>query len=448
MPDRFFIFFKLIILVLFAWGANPILSVTAQAQTSGNEEAFQKVLSEAVRAIENASDDIERSAALFRLGRIQFATGRFSAALKAYDQSLMLRQRLLDGNPSSARRKLDVIVSLTGVGDVQLKLGDFSGALPTYEYQMGIVRDLLATIKTPGVQADIKGLLLISFHQLGDAQMGLDMYADGLASYQSAVDISRDLVDSDPGSAERQYTLAESLLKLSDAQFIQKSNEEFEATLRESLDILRPLAASGHSPGEVHRDLVTNLYKLGVITKNQAHYREALDVILAMQNHGILAASDAWKVADLKGLAAGFTKDICPALSAALKYSENYFSDIIGDLMYPDDGQVLIRKTSLEPSWARGCSASREGFMSEWSCDVEYETTEDGSKFFDSPSQNAFDALKEKVQQCLDAGWERTDSKAGSPIQSVLFSKAERTITLMGFGDNGYISVSRRVESE
>ena len=448
MPDRFFILCKLMIVVLVAGVANPVLSVSAQAQTSGNEEAYRKDLADAVHAVETAGDDIEKSAALFRLGRIQFSVGRFTAAQKAYDQSLMLRQRLLDDNPASARRKLDVIVSLTSVGDVQLKLGDFSGALPTYEYQMGIVRNLLATIKTPGVQADIKGLLLISFHQLGDAQMGLEMFADGLASYQSAVDISRDLFAGDQDSPEHRYTLAESLLKQSDAQIMHVSADAAGETLRESLALLRPLAAEGHSPAEVQRDLVTNLYKLGVITKDQSYYRAAFKVVRAMQNRGILAPSDAWKVADLKGLSAGFTKDICPALSAALKYSDNYFSDIIGDLMYPDDGQVLIRKTSLEPSWASGCSTSREGFLSEWSCDVDYETTADGAKFFDSPSQNAFDALKEKVQQCLDAAWERTDSEAGGPIQSVLFSKAKRTVTLMGFGDRGYLAVSRRVESE
>ncbi len=448
MPDRFFILCKLAIVVLFAWVAVSVLSVTAQAQAYGSEEAYQKDLADAVRAVEKAGDDSETSAALFRLGRIQFAVGHFTAARKAYDQSLMLRQRLLDGEPTSAHRKLDVIVSLTSVGDVQLKLGEFTGAVSTYGQQMGIVRDLLATIKAPGVQADLKNLLLVSFHQLGDAQMGLEMYADGLASYQSAVDISRDLFRGDKDSPEHRYTLAESLLKLSDAQIMHVSADASRETLQDSLALLRPLAAEGHSPAEVQRDLVTNLYKLGVITKDQSYYRVAFKVVRAMEKRGILAPSDAWKVADLRGLSAGFTKEICPALKAALKYSDNYFTDIIGELMYPPDGDVPIRKTSLEPSWARSCSATREGFMSEWSCDVEYETTEDGSKYFDSPSQNAFDALKDKVQQCLDAGWDRTVSEAGSPIQSVHFSKAERSITLMGFGDNGHISVSRRVESE
>jgi hypothetical protein len=187
------------------------------------------------------------------------------------------------------------------------------------------------------------------------------------------------LVAYEPDSAEYRYQLAKSLVQLSDSQYMEDDGAGNLASLQQSLAIFRGLAAEDFEPAEVHRDFVTNLYKLGVVTKDPAYYRQALDVVLAMRERAILLAEDAWMVDDLRGLAAGFTKEICPALTAAIKYSDTYFAEITGEIKYmtPETYSMAVRKTSLVPSWAEDCSVMREGRIANWGCDIAYETAAD-----------------------------------------------------------------------
>lgn len=433
------------------WGASLCPSAMAQQQPPGNGDPLEAERRAAELAVENAGNDGDLATALFELARVQSGQGRLMAALDSYERSVDIRRRLVEADPDSGGKKLDLVVSLTGLGDVQRGLGDFAGALSNYEEQLALVRHLVATVDAPEIQVGLQSMLATVFQQLGDAQTGLEEFADARASYRQAVDLSQGAVAAEPSSAEYRYQLATSLLQLSDAQYMEDDSAGNRASLQQALDIFRRLVAQEFRPAEVHRDFVNNLYKLGVVTNEKAYYQEALEVILAMQERGILLPEDVWKVDDLRGLSAGFTKEICPALTAAIKYSDTYFADITGDVMYRPDTAfaVAVRKTSLVPSWADDCSVMREGSVSNWGCDVRYETAADGSAFFDSPNKNAFEELKSKVRACLDASWQlSSESPADSLVPTVVFRKGDRSITVLGLVGSGHIEVARTVETE
>ena len=66
------------------------------------------------------------------------AQGDLDGALAAYGESLELRQRLAETDPSNAIWQRDLSVSHSNVGDGLRAQGDLDGALAAYRESLGI----------------------------------------------------------------------------------------------------------------------------------------------------------------------------------------------------------------------------------------------------------------------------------------------------------------------
>jgi tetratricopeptide (TPR) repeat protein len=99
---------------------------------------LDNALRAAQAAANSASNDRDRSVALDSLGDVQSAQGDLSAALKSFQDSLAIRDRLARADPGNAAWQRDLSVSFNKIGDVQSAQGDLSAALKSFQDSLAI----------------------------------------------------------------------------------------------------------------------------------------------------------------------------------------------------------------------------------------------------------------------------------------------------------------------
>ncbi len=78
-----------------------------------------------------------------KIGDVQVAQGNLPAALKSYQASMRIRERLAQADAGNAEWQRDLSVSHEKIGDVQVPQGNLAGALESYRASMRI-RERLA----------------------------------------------------------------------------------------------------------------------------------------------------------------------------------------------------------------------------------------------------------------------------------------------------------------
>ena len=72
------------------------------------------------------------------IGDVKTAQGDLAGALKAYQDSLEIRERLAKSDPGNAGWQRDLSVSYDKIGDVKTAQGDLAGALKAYQDSLAI----------------------------------------------------------------------------------------------------------------------------------------------------------------------------------------------------------------------------------------------------------------------------------------------------------------------
>jgi tetratricopeptide (TPR) repeat protein len=119
-------------------------------------------------AAENPNDPnyrIALSAAQNELGNILLAQGNLAAALKLFQDSVAIAERLAKADPDNAAWQGDLAISLDKVGDVLTAQGNIAEAAKSYR-NSGIIRDRLAAVDAGN--AEWQRDLSVSDNKMGD----------------------------------------------------------------------------------------------------------------------------------------------------------------------------------------------------------------------------------------------------------------------------------------
>ncbi|AEJ03239.1 tetratricopeptide TPR_2 [Nitrosomonas sp. Is79A3] len=203
----------------------------------------------AQKSAETAMDDRERSVAMSALGDIQTVQGDLTAALKSFQNSLAIAERLAQSDPGNAGWQRDLSISYSKIGGIQTAQGDLPAALKSYQASHAIFERLAQS--DPG-NAGWQRDLSVSFDRIGDIQTAQGDLPAALKSFQNSLAIRERLAQSDPGNAEWQ------------------------------------------------RDLIVSYVKLSEVTGDKTYMTKALHVALGMQKRKILAPRDAWMIEELQ----------------------------------------------------------------------------------------------------------------------------------------------------
>jgi tetratricopeptide (TPR) repeat protein len=143
-------------------------------------------------------------------GDVLVAQGNLLEALKSYQASVVLRERLTKADPRWAR---NLAVTYSKLGNVFVAQGNLSEALKFYEASRGI-RGILVANDPQNV--DLQRDLSIGYSKMGDVLVNQGNLSDALAAYETSLDIDKRLAEVSPDHAGWQHGLSITFSKVGD----------------------------------------------------------------------------------------------------------------------------------------------------------------------------------------------------------------------------------------
>jgi tetratricopeptide (TPR) repeat protein len=186
----------------------------------------------------------------------EFATtyqtqGDLGRALKSYQASLAIRERLADADPGNAGWQYDLGISNERVGNVLAAQGRLAEALGAYQARHNIIEHLAdADPGNAGWQRDLS----VSHNKIGDVLVEQGDLAQALKSYQASLAIAQRLADADPGNAGWQHDVALSLQRVGFVAALSQDHAGALAAWRQGLGIVQRLVTLAPDYAAFQRD--------------------------------------------------------------------------------------------------------------------------------------------------------------------------------------------------
>ena len=225
--------------------------------------------------------------------------GRGAAAVRAHPGDL----RAAGGaDPGNAGWQRDLSVSFNKIGDVQVARGDLDAALRAYRDSLAIREKLAA--QDPG-NAGWQRDLSVSFNKIGDVQVARGDLDAALRAYRDSLAIPEKLAAQDPGNAGWQRDLSVSFKKIGDVQVARGDLDAALQAYRDSLAIREKLAAQDPGNAGWQRDLWVSLWRLARMEGTGVTWAQVLEKMEAMKARGVLLPTDEPYLEQARTLAAG-----------------------------------------------------------------------------------------------------------------------------------------------
>ena len=234
--------------------------------------ALQRSLVDSARAaLASADTDETRSTlgdALTALVAALWAVGEYREALTAVRESVALRRKLAESEPT--RCTGDLAESLNGLGADLSAVGEHREALTAVRESVALRRKLAES-----EPARYTGDLATSLNSLSAGLSAVGEHREALTAVRESVALRRKLAESEPA----RYTgdLAESLNGLGADLWAVGEHREALTAVRESVALRRKLAES--EPARYTGDLATSLNSLGADLSAVGEHREALTAV-------------------------------------------------------------------------------------------------------------------------------------------------------------------------
>jgi serine/threonine-protein kinase len=224
--------------------------------------AFFRSLRERLQA-----DNDTRTESLARLAEASFALADLTHqigdkldALIAVRESLELRQKLADANPSVSAFQRDLARSYTGIGTLLRETGKPTDALESHKAALAIWTKLADA--NPSV-SEFQSYLASSHTQIGAALGEIGKLADALKSHEAALAIRKKLADANPTVSDFQSDLATGYNNIG---FMLKGNGKLADALKSleaALAIQQKLADANPSVSRFHSELALSHWNIG-----------------------------------------------------------------------------------------------------------------------------------------------------------------------------------------
>ncbi|QDZ00157.1 tetratricopeptide repeat protein [Nitratireductor mangrovi] len=275
-----------------------LLGKRAAAKISFNETlAISKKLM--VEHPENRGVLHDLIAAYQRIANLELAQGDLPGALKSYMAiSVFIYENAGDewDDPTMQRNRS---VVYGNIARVKSRLGDLEDALRYNIFSVAIAERLAAS--DPG-NARLQHDLLAAYTTVGDVRTARAELADAAVAYGDGHVIAERLATSNPDHVGWQRGLAISHGKIGDVRKAQGDLAGALTAYEAGLAIAERLAAADPGNSEWLRDLVVVYFQMAEAgSEPRENYQKALNIILKMQESGILAPSDASILGILRG---------------------------------------------------------------------------------------------------------------------------------------------------
>jgi tetratricopeptide (TPR) repeat protein len=214
------------------------------------------------------------STALIIQGDVFTDRGDLDAALKCYQESLSIRQHLLQQNSQSTESQRDVATVLSRIAGNRHVRGDFVTELTNYENALAIRRGI---VKIRSDNHEFQHDLSTALRDVGKAAHNMGDEAKALQNLREAITVGRSILQAETEPATWQNDLSDALLFAGDVLTEQNNSSEALQDYQDSLAIRDRLAKAAPDDADRQRDLAVSLEKVGFALVDQGDETTALE---------------------------------------------------------------------------------------------------------------------------------------------------------------------------
>ena len=228
----------------------------------------------------------ELAVAYSKLGDVLLVQGELDETLKNYQASLEIRERLADSDWNNAELQRALAMSYNKLGSVLAdvavscyKAGDTAGmrskleeALKNYQESLAILQRLATADRG---NTALKRDLAVAYDKVADVLGGQGKLEESLRNYQESLAIMERLAASDRSNSGWQYDLAVTHGHIGDLLKAQGKLDQALASYRQQLLIVERLAASDRANFDLQRHLSTACINVGDILFEQSKLDDA-----------------------------------------------------------------------------------------------------------------------------------------------------------------------------
>jgi eukaryotic-like serine/threonine-protein kinase len=241
--------------------------------------------------VTNEKAEVQRQWALHLVneGDTEKDQGEFAAALKSYEDSLVIVRRLVEQNATNASWQRDVATNLEKIGDILKLQGDQSGALDRYSSAATIEEKL--SVRYPQ-DLPLQAQAAFGWQRIGELLETQGDLPHALESIEKSLKIRRYLVKRDANNVDWQYELSLTLSSVGSVLSRQGRRSEAIETYKECLAILQSLADRDKDNTQWQDQLAVSLENVGDeltsegdLSKGFDSYQKALDIRKSLGDH-------------------------------------------------------------------------------------------------------------------------------------------------------------------
>jgi tetratricopeptide (TPR) repeat protein len=182
----------------------------------------------------NAQWRHDEACILDHIGNVNRKAGEAQDAIAAYAESVAILRQLANLARRDRQRQLNVTMSLKKLGDVKLEAADHKGAIAAYKECVVFWRRIL---KTDPDNARWLSRFVETLERIGDLKLEAGDNNAALGAYEEMLSVDRQLVGIDASNAERRWNLSLSLERIGEVNLILGNLDAAGAAYDESLII-------------------------------------------------------------------------------------------------------------------------------------------------------------------------------------------------------------------
>jgi tetratricopeptide (TPR) repeat protein len=237
-------------------------------------EAYQLLRELATANANDRTYQRQVSIALMELGDAFVEQGKLIEAVRVYQDSSAVGERLAQADPNNVQWKIDLAGSYERLGDA---LVEREGYL---DEAVRIFRKALS-ISESAAQADPNNVQLqqglsVSYNKAGHAFMAQGHHTDALTAFDASLAVRERLVKADINNAQYQRDLSVSYGNVGDALLAKEQFTEALTAFRNSVETMERLVKSDPSNAAWQRDLSVSNSKVGDVFEAQGNLADAL----------------------------------------------------------------------------------------------------------------------------------------------------------------------------
>ena len=260
-----------------------------QLREIGRLDVFQSVGDKALAyfAAQRSSDDTEytlsqRARNLRQIGEVRMEQGDLTAALEAFDQSLLIMEQLASRAPANLEVQIGMANSLFYTGNVHWQRGELREAREIFEGVIPIVDEVSAR------EPDNPSWLIERAYAHTNLGRVLELegaFEEALSAYRAVMDVNQRLVELEPENPEWKLELGFAHNNLGKLFVTLGRLDEAEAHYRGDLEIKSRFHASDSNHNVYRSYFAVSQYYLGQLLVERGAYVEGEAQLTAAREH-------------------------------------------------------------------------------------------------------------------------------------------------------------------